>query len=193
MLEKSHLRRELRRQRAAIAPAQRLAAAWAITYYPQILQKLRKGRKVAFYIAVAGEFPTWPLIFLALRRGCEVYLPVTPKRGRRLSFVRLNEQSQWHRGKFNIPVPSHTQQCPVRDLDSVFVPLLGFVDSGLRLGQGGGYYDFTFAFRRLRQIYLRPNLIGVAFACQQLVELPREPWDLLLDAVVTEQGWLQTK
>lgn len=189
--QKTQLRRDLRQRRTAISKIQRQAAAWAVTHYPQILQKLRRGKKIALYVPVGSEFSAWPLIFLALQRGCLVYLPVVPKVGRRLNFVRLNEGAVWSYGAFNIPTPSHSEQCSSRDLDSVFVPLLGFDLQLARLGQGGGYYDTTFAFRRLRKTWLKPALIGLAYSCQQVERLPCEAWDLKLDAIATEQGWIR--
>ena len=184
--QKSQLRRQLRQSRAAISIAERQSAAWAVTHYPQILRQLRRGKKIALYVAVASEFPTWPLIFLALRRGCLVYLPVVPQVGRQLSFVRLDQNSVWQRGSYNIPVPVHTEYCNPRDLDTVFVPLLGFDKSLARLGQGGGFYDTTFAFRRNRQSWKKPRLLGLAFECQRVAALPCEPWDLRLDGLATE-------
>ena len=189
--QKSELRRQLRQNRAAISIAQRQSAAWVITHYPQILQKLRRGKKIALYVPVGSEFSTWPLIFLALQRGCLVYLPTIPKSGRQLSFVRLDQNAHWQLGLFNIPIPHHTEHCPARDLDTVFVPLIGFDTTLARLGQGGGFYDTTFAFRRMRKSWLKPALIGLAFTCQQVEIVPSEPWDLRLDAIVTELSWLR--
>ncbi|MBM5572876.1 MULTISPECIES: 5-formyltetrahydrofolate cyclo-ligase [Deefgea] len=187
--QKSQLRRQLRQIRAAISIADRQSAAWAVTHCPQILQKLRRGKKIALYVAVGSEFSAWPLIFLALRRGCLVYLPVVPAVGRKMSFVRLNQDSVWQIGAYNIPIPFHTEHCQARNLDVVFVPLLGFDQSLARLGQGGGFYDTTFTFRRNRQSWKKPCLIGLAFESQRVGALPSEPWDLRLDAIATELAY----
>ena len=63
------------------------------------------------------------------------------------------------------------------------MPLLGFDRFGTRLGYGGGYYD-----RTLQQLKKRPLLVGIAFAAQELDTIPREPHDVPLDMIVTEQG-----
>ncbi|QLG89212.1 5-formyltetrahydrofolate cyclo-ligase [Chitinibacter bivalviorum] len=184
------LRRQLRQARLAISPVDRLASAWSITRSQPILNRLRRGKKIALYVPVGGEFPTWPLILTALHRGCQVFLPQTPQRGRQLRFVRLDARSSWSLGKFNIPVPNHTEQCRPKDLDTVFVPLLGFDHQLARMGQGGGYYDSTFAFRRLRRTWQQPKLIGLAFQIQQVANLPVNTWDLRLDALQTECNYL---
>ncbi len=51
---------------------------------------------------------------------------------------------------------------------------------------GGGYYDRAFAFR-LDPRNRKPRLVGVAFACQELPTIPREHWDVPLEALVTER------
>lgn len=75
-----------------------------------------------------------------------------------------------------------------RWLDFLVVPLVGFDDQGRRLGMGGGYYDATLAFLRRRRIWHKPYLIGLAFECQRVAEIPSEPWDIRLNAILTEKG-----
>ena len=65
----------------------------------------------------------------------------------------------------------------------VLAPLVAFDARGNRLGMGGGHYDRYFAE------HPRAERIGVAHECQRTAELPVDPWDVRLDAVVTEQGW----
>lgn len=63
--------------------------------------------------------------------------------------------------------------------DVLFVPLLAFTARGQRLGQGGGHYD--------RWLEAHPDTvaIGLAWDCQLVEDLPREPHDRALGAVVT--------
>jgi len=65
---------------------------------------------------------------------------------------------------------------------------IAFDGAGNRLGMGAGHYDRTFAYRRHRTIWRRPWLVGVAFACQRSAGIAPQPWDVRLDAVVTETG-----
>jgi 5-formyltetrahydrofolate cyclo-ligase len=74
-----------------------------------------------------------------------------------------------------------------RDLDLVIVPLLGFDNACHRIGMGGGYYDRSFAFaRRLRHISA-PFMLGFAHEAQRVDQLPQRPWDVPMDAVVTQR------
>ena len=59
-------------------------------------------------------------------------------------------------------------------------------DAGRRLGMGGGWYDRAFAFRQRRAA--PPWLVGAAFAAQQVPALDAAGWDVLPDAICTENA-----
>jgi 5-formyltetrahydrofolate cyclo-ligase len=63
----------------------------------------------------------------------------------------------------------------------VIVPGLAFTPDGRRCGQGGGWYD-----RFLAELRDDCTTIGVCFAPQVVADLPTEPHDVVLDAVVTD-------
>jgi 5-formyltetrahydrofolate cyclo-ligase len=67
----------------------------------------------------------------------------------------------------------------------LLVPLLAFDRQGRRLGYGKGHYDRAIA--RL-QAGAGVLTIGVAYAAQEVAEVPTEPHDKALDAIVTERG-----
>lgn len=87
--------------------------------------------------------------------------------------------------RFGIPEPVQSRRHPPGILDLVVVPLVGFDAKCNRMGMGGGFYDRCFAHRLARQ-HSGPRLVGLAFDCQQVDELPVEPWDVPLDAIVTQ-------
>jgi len=92
---------------------------------------------------------------------------------------------------FGIAEPLHGSRgrIPVRHLDSILVPLVGFDRHGHRLGMGAGFYDRALHPRLDRtQPFRRPRLIGIAYSMQQVDRLEPAPWDVALDLVVTERG-----
>lgn len=97
--------------------------------------------------------------------------------------------------RFGIPEPPITSGglLPARQLDLVLVPLLGFDDECNRLGMGGGFYDRTFAFLRFRRHLRRPFLLGFADEAQHVPSLPAKPWDVRLDAVVTNHALMKRR
>ena len=74
---------------------------------------------------------------------------------------------------------------PVRP-DVIFAPLIAFDRRGGRLGQGGGHYDRTLAALRAEGPVL---VIGVAYAGQELPQVPLETHDQRLDAILTETAF----
>ena len=98
--------------------------------------------------------------------------------------------STLQRDYFGIPEPivRPRYQLRARDLDCVLLPLVAFDAQGFRLGMGGGYYDSSFAFLGQPPQRSKPRLIGLAYGFQYIQQLPRDPWDITLDGVVTEQG-----
>ena len=67
----------------------------------------------------------------------------------------------------------------------LLVPLLAFDAAGYRLGYGGGYYDRTLAeLRASGDVFA----VGVAYAGQEVAEVPHHDYDQRLDMIVTENG-----
>lgn len=69
------------------------------------------------------------------------------------------------------------------ELDLVLVPGLAFDLRGGRLGRGKGFYD-----RFLRLLTAKTVTCGVCFACQVIDEVPMEPHDVRLGALVHDRG-----
>ncbi len=76
---------------------------------------------------------------------------------------------------------------PALQPDLVIAPLLAFQRDGLRLGQGGGYYDRALEALRARKPVV---VIGLAYSGQQVENLPTEPHDQRLDAILTEKEYI---
>ena len=70
---------------------------------------------------------------------------------------------------------------PATEIDLVVVPGVAFDAAGRRLGRGRGHYDATLA-----GLPAGAARIGLAFELQLVPEIPEEPHDVRLDAVVTE-------
>jgi 5-formyltetrahydrofolate cyclo-ligase len=190
MQDKHALRRQLRDARKRLTTnQQRLASQRAARRLARLLVFARAGR-IAAYVARGGELDPAPALEQALRRGKRCYLPVLhPFEHNRLWFMPWDTGTVMQPNRFGIPEPkSRYGRIAPRRLDVVLVPLVGFDLQGTRLGMGGGYYDRTFAFRLRARHRRRPLLIGYAHACQQLQHLPRMPWDIALDWVVTDRG-----
>ncbi len=189
------LRLKLRQQRQAIPPHQRLHFENRVAGFLEHWWYLAHCRKIACYLAVNGEFPTGEIIRQLHAQGKQVYLPLLAGDGdNRLVFQQIAPRERMVRNRFGIPEPvrsCHRQISPER-LDLVITPLVGFNRKGVRLGMGGGYYDRSFAFTKARRLPMRPFMLGLGFALQQVDDLTPAPWDVPMDAILTEKGLIAT-
>lgn len=176
----------MRRRRRALSAHERLAGARRVARRAVHDFPLPPGARVGIYITHASELDTAPLIAVARRRGWRLYAPVLIPGRARMVFAPLAGPMQRNRHGIEQPADSGPR-VPPRGLDLVYVPLVAFGSHGERLGSGAGYYDRAFAFRRQAH-RSRPRLIGLAFESQHAPELQLQPWDVPLDAVVTERA-----
>ncbi|HQT30300.1 MAG TPA: 5-formyltetrahydrofolate cyclo-ligase [Thiobacillus sp.] len=187
-MNKSALRRQLKSARNAYTPAARRQAARASLRLALRHGLLLRARRIGVYLPHGGEFDAQLLIsqIQLMRREC--YAPVLPQRGRVLRFARIQRNTPMTRNRFGIAEPVDARPLRARQLDLLLLPLVGFDQQGFRLGMGGGFYDATLAFMRHRRSWRKPRLVGLAYECQRVESLPHDPWDMPLDAVLTERG-----
>lgn len=187
---KADLRRQLRQRRGNIPLAVRQQAGKRLERLALRYHLIGRDHRVGFYFPTLGELDILPLLNRALWMRCRCYLPVLPQRGRRkLWFTRLGNDPLWSVNRYGIPeYGQRTDRVRIRNLERVFIPLLGFDQRGYRLGMGGGYYDASLSYLLWRKRWHRPKLIGVAFEAQRVDQLPADFWDIRLDAILTERG-----
>jgi 5-formyltetrahydrofolate cyclo-ligase len=188
----SAARRRMRAARRALAPRARRAAEESIRLSIRDLGLLRPDDKLAVYLAMPGEVDLAGVVQDALRLGVDLHAPrIASRRRREIVFVPYDGRSgrnPWGFPGVAEPLAATARRVPVRRLDTVLLPVVGFDRAGNRLGMGAGFYD-----RALRMLqdrsrrWRRPRLVGVAFACQELPAIEASSWDVPLDLVVTEQ------
>ncbi|MGI8948003.1 MAG: 5-formyltetrahydrofolate cyclo-ligase [Ornithinimicrobium sp.] len=74
----------------------------------------------------------------------------------------------------------------LQGVDVALIPALAVSRDGRRLGQGGGYYDRVLPV--LRQRASTVPVIAVLHDHEWLPQVPSEPHDALVDAVLTTAG-----
>lgn len=176
-MTKTDLRRHYRAARkafvAALSAGEREALERSLA--DMVAPALAAVRMLGSYAAVGDEIdPMW----IEKRIGPHAFPRIA---GQEILF----HQAEWRAlkpGFQNIPEPPATAL--VVQPDVLLVPLLAVTLSGVRLGQGRGYYDRALAALRRRQPVLA---IGIAWECQIAPALPAEPWDMPLDLIATPQ------
>jgi 5-formyltetrahydrofolate cyclo-ligase len=189
-MQPSQLRREIRNQRRQLTPQTLQRHSLQLRRLAGSHNAFRHSRRIAFYLASRGEIDPQQLMMLALKAGKQVYLPVLRNRpSNSLWFSAYRPGERLVNNCYGIPEPVMNSRRVVMpwSLDVVFVPLVAFDISGNRMGMGGGYYDRTFAFKRMRSHWHGPKLIGLAHEFQRVEQLQTQPWDIPLNGVITEQ------
>ena len=179
---KARLRADMRARRAGLNPAYVAAASAAVVRRLQALPAVAEARRVAAYRAVRGE-----ILLDGLLDGERREVFTLPRVvGEDLEFVAWRDGQEFELGAFGIPEPVGGELVAFADHDVVLVPLTAFDGGCHRLGQGGGFYDRALA--AVAPGAARPVTVGVAHSFQQVDGVPRDSWDVPLDAVVTDTG-----
>lgn len=185
--ERSLLRERLRQQRAALSPRERVEAAAALVAVLEQLPEFLVDQRIAGYWAVGGEVPLNIVQMRLAAREQRYFLPRLHADGS-LEFAAWQAGAALAPNRYGIPEPTDdAPRCAARELDVVFVPLLGFDRRGNRLGMGAGYYDRTFAFLHGAARPAQPVLVGIGYHFQELPALTPQPWDVPLDFIATER------
>jgi 5-formyltetrahydrofolate cyclo-ligase len=137
------------------------------------------GKALSGYMPMRTEID--PLPAMAAHQG-PVGVPVIIGKGLPLRFREWTPGCRMVEGTFKAMIPEEGAWVEPQVL---IVPLLAFDARGYRLGYGGGFYDRTLEGLRARGPVLA---VGFAFAAQEVPEVPIEPTDQRLNAVVTEKG-----
>ena len=142
---------------------------------------LPPGRLVAVYRPIGSELDADALSLALERDGRDLCLPVVIEQDAPMIFRRWRFGEPLELDLAGVPAPLPLAEAVTPDL--ILTPLLAFDAAGGRLGQGGGYYDRTFA--------ALPDAlrIGLAYAGQQVDRLPMEGHDIRLHGVLTETGY----
>ncbi len=182
---KAALRTAAMAERDRLDAATRATASEAIARRALAIVAAEAPRVMAAYLPIRSECDSRPIIAEALRRSITIALPVQLDRTT-MVFRRYQPGGPLADGGFGTSVPLADQ--PILDPDLVIVPLVGFDRAGTRLGYGRGYYDRALAKLAARGI--KPKLLGVAFAAQEVAAIPVSPHDVRLDWIVTENETL---
>lgn len=176
-------REEIRRRLAAWSGENRRVASEAIFQALTSRPEWAKAQVLGLYLSLPDEPETRDLIRRAWEQGKKVALPKTDiQRG--LTWWEVlpgplpSLETLWE------PLPGKHAAVRPEAIEGFCVPGRSFDVRGTRLGRGGGHYDRALA-QRSREAWV----VGLFFGIQEMEALPREAHDMILPAVITEQGW----
>ncbi|MEP5939151.1 MAG: 5-formyltetrahydrofolate cyclo-ligase [Erythrobacter sp.] len=182
MISKADLRTRLRAARRVHVEAQPDSIRALLFHRPPapLLAKIGSEATIALYHASDAEAPTSAYAKYFIEAGHTLALPAFASQETSMEFRQHTDpfdECDLEEGAFGMMQP--TNAAAVVRPDVLFVPLIGFTQDGARLGQGGGHYDRWLAANPGRMA------IGLAWDAQLCEDLPMEPHDVALDAIVT--------
>ena len=140
------------------------------------------GRTVAAYIALNDEADPSALLDAAHAAGCKTALPHVSSKAAPMQFLPWNPGEALEKGIFGLQQPK--QGAGAIKPDIILVPLVAFDRRLSRIGQGAGHYD------RALSLLGDSIAIGVAWSVQEAEIIAADPWDVPLDAILTEKEWI---
>lgn len=184
-------KRQLRQQAAAWRDSLNIewrethsAAAWQVFFaLPEVLA----AQTIMLYASFRSELSTMAAMRYVLSINKRLVLPRVIPNSRQLQACLINSLAQLQVGAYGIPEPK--DDAPIVDayaIDIVAVPGLAFDRTGYRLGYGAGYYD-----RFLPQLHKSALAIGICFSGQLVTRVPRQPNDVRLPCLVTEDALIR--
>lgn len=178
---KADLRKAVLARREALPAAERQAAAEALAARAFPLP-VRPGVIVSGYLPLKSEINPVPLLRKLAAAGAGLALPVVAGRGKPLIMRAYAFGQPLDSGVWGIrePKPDMPEVAP----DILLVPLAAFDRNGGRIGYGAGYYDMTINRLRAQKSVVA---IGIAYAAQEVTEVPTTERDARLDLVLTER------
>jgi 5-formyltetrahydrofolate cyclo-ligase len=179
--QKDMVRKILRQKKEAMLPEDRHKKSHAICHH--LMAIVNPGETVMVFTSKEKEVNTRPLIEALFRSGNPVVVPIIVKEDVSLRLSYLRDFSALVPSTFGVPEPIGNEiPAAAEDIGTIILPMLGFDRAGGRIGYGAGYYD--------RFLSKNPGMrkIGIAFACQEVENLPVDENDIRMDAIITEEG-----
>lgn len=179
--KKAALRAEALALRDALPATERQSAAEAIAAraFPLPISAVTI---VSGFMPMKTEINPIPLLRKLADAGAQLALPAIAGRGKPLIMRVWTFGGPLESGQWGIREPQAEAEEVKPDI--LIVPLVCFDRAGHRIGYGAGYYDMTINALRAKK---KVVAIGIAFAAQEIPQVPATERDARLDLVVTER------
>ena len=184
---KKKLREKIRAQIRAFSPEEKARSDARIFRAVLSLPLYQRAKVIFVYVSLDWEIDTHALIKEALSSGKTVAVPKCLPGGR-MEVYRLDDFHQLKAQTLGILEPEEgADKIAEERLELALIPCLSCTKDGIRLGQGGGYYDRFLAGKK--------RLFKLALCRESLLSknLPCEAHDIRMDAVLTETAYFSRK
>ena len=178
--QKARIREEAFGRRDALEKAWRVRASREMAERVLALPELRDLEPVSAFWPILSEIDPRPLLEALHARGQRTCLPVIAHPN--LQFRLWEPGDALVKSEFGVhqPAPDRPEVFP----RALIVPLAAFDRHGGRIGYGKGHFDRAIAALSETGPV---TTIGLAYAAQEVPEVPAEAHDRHLDLIVTER------
>ena len=178
--QKRELRRLIRQAKPNLTQEAYMAAGRQLADALIARDDICETDTIVAYWPLPDELNTGPFIMECIRRGKKIFLPVIV--GKELVFRQFTGYKCLAREpQFGILEPQGTDELGTASAGKgviIIAPGMAFTADGRRLGRGRGFYDRAFT------VLAEARKIGVGYKCQIVRDIPVEPHDATMDAVV---------
>lgn len=180
---KTAIRNTLKQVRAKTSVTYRSMSSKQVCTRIRSLEQYRQAKRIALYHPINGEIDLSDIWNSAPLQGKFCYFPVLHD-DLTLLFLPATPTTPFKQNKYGIPEPDVNWDLaiPVDDIDIIFMPLVAFDLRCTRLGMGAGYYDRSLEHKK------KGLLFGVGYQFQRVDYIEPQPWDVPLDAVITQRA-----
>lgn len=183
-MNKTDIRSQLLKQRKNLSPNQIKALSARTVQHIKQSELYLKSKHVALYLPFNGEVDLTALLSI---KDKQHYLPSI--QGVKMQFQPYQTAMPLNKHHYGISQPTFIESLQPAKIDLCLMPLVGFDLEGNRLGMGGGYYDRYFEHNKTNN---NPTqLAGIGYQFQQQNRLPAHSWDVKINHLFTEQGYLK--
>ncbi|MDF7800606.1 5-formyltetrahydrofolate cyclo-ligase [Pontiellaceae bacterium B1224] len=178
-MTKQQIRKEISAKRKVLDSQWVETASQKLVDRFQTLEEFKTSDVIALYKSIGSEVNLDPLFSNCWKQGKRTCIPVFNEQLRIYEMSEITDATQFRIGHYGIREPLDLHLLNRSEIDLIAVPGVGFDAKGNRLGRGGGYYDRMLAG-------FTGCSVGIAFDFQLLPEIPADPHDQRVRAIVTE-------
>ncbi len=176
-MEKKEIRRKIKNLRLMLSEMEKESAAGDVFAQLEQMPSFIMAERICLYNSLPDELPTKSFLKKWHPRK-KFFLP-------RVNGVNLDilpyDPEHLFSGAFDIDEPEGNEITDPDTLDLIVVPAVAYDKKGNRLGRGKGFYDRLLGSTKA-------VTVGVAYDFQLYEELPTEPHDVPVDAVITQSA-----
>ncbi len=173
------------RLRSKLPPAEVSRKSRIITEKVLRLDKVKRAKKIASYIAINNEVDTRLIIDKLIRDGSVICFPTYFASRKNYFFSQFSNWDEMIGGPYGILQPKDNVPIDPATVGVAILPGVAYSHQGLRLGYGKGVFDRLLAKSAAFKI-------GLAYDFQVVEDLSKDEHDIVVDLVVTEKKVYRT-